>query len=1167
LLRQPFNLRLGAALLSDGIPLDELSPLRTQVELLDRYWDRRVGGEGPGRFDRQATARVICQTMVERQALQLPTADVESRCPSEALHQLLSQGVLTYSRRASASTAEDWLAYSHHILFDYATARTLLRGEAGVLARRFQDAPHLVLLIRPSLSLHFRHLWLDNSGRRAFWSAALRLLWTEGVPRVGQIVGPSVAAETARSMTDFEPLFDALEAPSQEHHAAAEQAVGHVVGALLASGGALVGTNAGPWCEWVARVAHHLAPTTAGPVRAMLGHWMDRIPEMTDEQRRSVGAAGCRLLDYAERTPAARHWLYHVAIATVCRTFSANPHESARVLGKLLAPGALTADRLEALGWLAHEVKALALQSPDLAEQLYIAVFRAGEVPDEQVPVISSQLMGLHTSARDKFKMAERGLADSFTDFLQTAPEHALRALAVALQEYPRQHRVYRGEPRVWSFPFSDRRASFISDASCFWDEGSTSQYDVPVQMLDRLQAHLERLASSPATAADLAALVNLVVQTQSLAVVWRRLLSLGAAHPDTAGPLLLPLVEVDIVLLTPDTCTWAGRFLQAVFPHLDEPSRQRIEGIIMRLPESPLLGELYTDEASERGQRMRDRLLGRLPLQALVTEAARQRLEETLSVGRVPHNEPAFCNEGWVGVTEQEHWERRGIPFDVPVSVRYRELAQPVAEFTAKFRDGIPDVTEVLRIEAALRELSAELAAAATNGLHPELVSEGTGEIAACSAAILRNGQIFGRSETLELLRRLLMSASSHPQPVHSPQDNEQFDQTPALGIPAPRLQAAQGLMLLARDPRGATPEVLAAVERLSRDPVHAVRFAVARQLYLLNRVDPGLMWRLIEQFAAEDPSPPVLFALAADTLDQLLRAAREAADRVVGLIEQLRARVAGKVSNRTHDARTACVRLLLGAYLHLNHPSARELLHSIAAEPDSHVDELRYLAGCLRDFLDERQEIRSPSPADEVRDRGWTLLNVVSESAVQSFQSLVQTYGKVTSAEVPGSAQEAYKSLSGLLDTVALNLYLASGADDDRKDRGQGKGPHPLAAGRQRFLSRALRTIGDLGVVGLAPVAHHLVELLQSYIDVDPKRVFLEIGRAVEKSLEGGYQYESLAADLIVRVVERYLADYRDVLREDARCQELLMKVLDAFVGWTEARKLAYRLEEVFR
>jgi hypothetical protein len=58
-------------------------------------------------------------------------------------------------------------------------------------------------------------------------------------------------------------------------------------------------------------------------------------------------------------------------------------------------------------------------------------------------------------------------------------------------------------------------------------------------------------------------------------------------------------------------------------------------------------------------------------------------------------------------------------------------------------------------------------------------------------------------------------------------------------------------------------------------------------------------------------------------------------------------------------------------------------------------------------------------------------------------------------------------------------------------------------------------------------------------------------------------------MAADLMVRLVERYLAEYRVLLRENEECQRTLLEVLDIFVqaGWPSAQRLTYRLEEIFR
>jgi hypothetical protein len=75
------------------------------------------------------------------------------------------------------------------------------------------------------------------------------------------------------------------------------------------------------------------------------------------------------------------------------------------------------------------------------------------------------------------------------------------------------------------------------------------------------------------------------------------------------------------------------------------------------------------------------------------------------------------------------------------------------------------------------------------------------------------------------------------------------------------------------------------------------------------------------------------------------------------------------------------------------------------------------------------------------------------------------------------------------------------------------------------------------------------------------------LLIGDIIVAAEREGYQHESLGADLIVKIVERYLAEYRHVLRGSDRCQELLIRVLDIFVGWPQAKNLVYRIGDIYR
>lgn len=98
LLRNPFNLHLLAALVSGGIALDQLTPIRTRLQLLDKYWRHRVISKdvrNDGKGDaRETVLRRVCEAMAETRMLRVDAAKVVDGTNAEALTDLKSAQVL-----------------------------------------------------------------------------------------------------------------------------------------------------------------------------------------------------------------------------------------------------------------------------------------------------------------------------------------------------------------------------------------------------------------------------------------------------------------------------------------------------------------------------------------------------------------------------------------------------------------------------------------------------------------------------------------------------------------------------------------------------------------------------------------------------------------------------------------------------------------------------------------------------------------------------------------------------------------------------------------------------------------------------------------------------------------------------------------------------------------
>lgn len=213
LLHVAFNLRLMGELLGEGVPVAELTPIRTQLELLDRYWLHRVVRDDHFGDSREAVLRLASESMVEARSLRTSRSTI-ARDPAAGgpLGQVLRSGVIVeWQSPGRVRPEREFLAYSHHVLHDYAIARLLFRGHASELIGRLEVAPDLAMSVRPSLVLHYQYLWSIDADHREFWDVVKQMQQAAGIPEIAKTVGATVAAEFFDAVNDCDRLLDDLE--------------------------------------------------------------------------------------------------------------------------------------------------------------------------------------------------------------------------------------------------------------------------------------------------------------------------------------------------------------------------------------------------------------------------------------------------------------------------------------------------------------------------------------------------------------------------------------------------------------------------------------------------------------------------------------------------------------------------------------------------------------------------------------------------------------------------------------------------------------------------------------------------------------------------------------------------------------------------------------------
>ena len=228
--------------------------------------------------------------------------------------------------------------------------------------------------------------------------------------------------------------------------------------------------------------------------------------------------------------------------------------------------------------------------------------------------------------------MARFSFAQKYQSFLNVAPRNAVRALINAVNTYVaerferRYSRLGRNSDDQRNtqgsdeerFEFDSRDAFIRTDYSEIWDNGATYGHDEPLKMLETFQAYLERISADPEQKDKRSELLKLIIEENRNAVFWRRLLDVGIKHPDTIGHEIRSLAWAIPILTSYDTTRVAGEFIKTIFSTLSNEERRRVEQTILTIP------NLFDGKQREAAEHQRDRLLGCLIKDSLVTHEAR---------------------------------------------------------------------------------------------------------------------------------------------------------------------------------------------------------------------------------------------------------------------------------------------------------------------------------------------------------------------------------------------------------------------------------------------------------------------------------------------------------------------------------------------------------------
>lgn len=380
-------------------------------------------------------------------------------------------------------------------------------------------------------------------------------------------------------------------------------------------------------------------------------------------------------------------------------------------------------------------------------------------------------------------------------------------------------------------------------------------------------------------------------------------------------------------------------------------------------------------------------------------------------------------------------------------------------------------------------------------------------------------------------------------------------------------RIYAANAWISLAPRFAAEYPVIIDQLEAILADPVPAVRLQAAQNLQVISMVAPDRMWAMGEHIAANETDAQILAFYLSHAMRQFSHSDPVHCEAVLSIVK-------GRIDNDfglDHQGRSYLLESLGGWMAQLFAGQGRALariwLTEWAADPERYSDLLNAFASSLRGTLFHRYAPDAGPVACAMCERAQDGLALILTSATAISAEAYATHASSVANVDKETAAKKYNSAEKVIHHAMNQLYFGSGAYD--ADCNEGQVGLPDAATKARLLTDYAEILALIASSREPATLHHLIELYEFLICGDPVAVFEAIHTIVlGRGEEEGYHHESLGNTVVVRIVERYIADYRALFDDEGR-RARLVRVLQLFseVGWADALKLLYDLPDLLR
>ncbi len=1139
-----FNLSLAAQLLADGRDPAMFSVISTQSGLIDAYENYRLNTTRL----QQATKATVAE-MVRRRRLTVRKVMIEH----PGLDEVIQTGVL--------SETGDFVSFSHHVLFDHAAGHFYLEWDdpERLLSQLTGDAATAILLA-PALRFAIEYLWRsdDHGERSKFWALVIGIFAENSVDPILGNVALRIAVENVEEVHDLDGLIKRFTTSSIDSGLVllaerlarfAKMDIDSAQKVSLERASALA-----RFAETLGAIGEQVL---LYPVRILLQALFEHGDFANQDFLGVFGRASRALLELAWSDMPKGIAFSVSAIPFVGKSFASDPLASRVLLDRILREPHFSQYADREASSLADQILPITRVDPRFTVEIYAALY-GQKIDDNGQTWIGgrlSRIMPLSSNRRQDYEHCHWELGTAMREVLDITPYYGTRALIDALIGKAAS-REYGGNREPDIVNLAGNTIEIRGDEIEFnaWDE---QKYDDHAHDSDLLRNYVRFLRDC--SVSSFVTSVEAASCDYATALVWARIFGVGCERVAEVGDNLWPLIERADFLENSGTMRDAIRFVAAAWPSRTRDEHVRFE--IMALDETR-----FADEVDlERWHHILGRILALLPEEVLELEAMRSLRQKLDERGFLTENQPIYRTTSYWGNQDdvvRDDMRRAGVDIDSGSNQEVFKASEALHELF----DRTPSESSASDLAALWRD-SVELIAMidVAFDLHGRVDHSAWGHISNAVERVASSQNYVPGEEGLPDVASMisvLERLSSSPYPERREDRNVAI----SWGNWDVRVYAADAWVALA--PRFAEeyPVIVDQIEAALADPVSAVRLQVAQNLQVISAAAPERMWEMAERVATQESISEVLAFFLSYSMRRLIRINLERGEALLSTVKKrLDTDFAGDDERRGHHLFEILGSWVAQLFVWRGREFVKPWIEEWAADPVCYGDLLTAVLSALREAFFYRYAQESKAESAAISDRAQQALTIILDPSIrfstEAHHKLVADTGELDKQ----AAIKKYRAAEDVIHHAMNQLYFGSGANEhDRESVGL-----PDAVAMACFLDDYAEILSLIATSHEPATLYHLIELYEYLIPANPVRVFEAIHSILlGRGKEEGYHFEHLAEVSLVRIVKRYLAEYRTIFEDENR-RAKLVEIIQLFsdVGWTDALKLLYELPDLLR